>query len=387
MRWILTAAVSALAMAGPKRTLEVRLAPGDFLVLNPTNPGRGYADLVLHAAAVRAGGGERCRLEKLRVELSARGVVRLTEDLPIEQVAADTRALAQAPVFDMVAGQVLNAGGLPGLFGAPTVLAKSPDLRPGEALVSVRHHYSVGFTPDEIRAVAACRRPDGSRVRAQATAPVRAWHSAIEYRSPLHGTWLMQETPTVESHHRLNPSTEFASDFYKIDADGHAWNGDRMAAASWYGWGQPVSAVADGIVTMVIADQVQDRSAFAPRPGETPDQAGERIEAMALARMKANFAAANAGNIVVIRHEMGGATEYSAYGHLKPGSVRVKVGDHVTQGATIGEIGDTGDTPVVHLHFQINAGPDPFSSRSLPFAFSDLEMGSGGELGRIVKAP
>ena len=216
---------------------------------------------------------------------------------------------------------------------------------------------------------------------------MKPYRSPIAYRFPLQGVWLMQSVPVgVDSHHRLNPSTEFASDFFRIDADGHEYKGDRMDAAAWYGWGQPVLAAADGVVTRVIADQVQDRMGFVPHPGETPQQAGQRIEVFALARLRANFAAANAGNLIVIRHEAGGVVEYSAYGHLKPVSVTVKIGDRVTAGQPIAQVGDTGDSPAVHLHFQINAGPDPFFDRSLPVAFVDLVRRDRRGAGRVVAA-
>src|SRR5262249_32267685 len=160
----------------------------------------------------------------------------------------------------------------------------------------------------------------------------------------------------------------------RVDAEGRDHAGDRLDAANYFGWGQPVHAAADGEVVRVISSEVQDRRAFAPRPGESPDQAGARIEAWMVARLKADFAAANARNLVVLRHEGAGVTEYSAYGHLKPGSVSVKVGDRVAQGQKIAEVGDTGDSPVVHLHFQVNAGPDPFTDRSLPARFSDVRF-------------
>jgi Peptidase family M23 len=378
MKWLLGALGASLLAAGQAQPLEVRAAPADFLVLNPTSPNRGYSDLILHALAVRA--SERCLLTAVKVELLMKGAPRLTEDLPVESLLADTRDLAGQPVAEAIGAQLLDAGGPSGLFKAPTALAASAELKPGQALVSIRRHYSVGFIPDALRVSATC-----GAAQAQATVAVKPYRSPIAYRFPLQGTWLMQSVPAgVESHHRLNPATEFASDFFKIDAEGHEYNGDRMDAATWYGWGQPVLAAADGVVTRVIADQVQDRVGFVPHPGETPQQAGQRIEAFALARLRANFAAANAGNLIVIRHEAGGVVEYSAYGHLKPGSVTVKVGDRVTAGQPIAQVGDTGDSPAVHLHFQINAGPDPFFDRSLPVAFANLRAVTGGELGRVV---
>lgn len=370
-------ALAAALAASPAAALDVRIAPGDVLVLNPTNPGRGYGDVVLHAAGVRT--AERCRLTALRVELLAAGRVRLTEDLPVETVLADTRDLAAQPVPAQANAQLLDAHGPAGLFGAPTAYATSADLAPGEAAFTVRRHYSVGFRPDQARVSATC----GGKT-ARASVAIKAHASPIAYRFPLQGAWLMQSAASIDSHHRLNAAGEFASDFFKVDADGRAYKGDRIDPAAWFGWGQPVLAAADGVVTRVISGEVQDRRAFLPRPGETPQQTGQRLEAAGLARARADFAAAAAGNLIVVRHEAGGAVEYSAYGHLKPGSVAVEVGDKVTAGQKIAEVGDTGDSPAVHLHFQVNVGPDPFFTRSLPFSFQDARPVTGPELGRIV---
>lgn len=370
-------ALAAALAASPAAALEVRIAPGDVLTLNPTNPGRGYSDVVLHAAGVRA--AERCRLTALRIELLTAGRARLTEDVPVEAVLADTRDLAGQPIPAQADAQLLNANGPTGLFAAPTTYATGADLKPGEAAFTVRRHYSVGFKPDQARVTATC----GGRT-ARAVVAIKVHTSPIVWRFPLQGAWLMQSAASIDSHHRLNAAGEFASDFFKVDADGRAYKGDRIDAANWFGWGQPVLAAADGVVTRVTAAEVQDRRAFLPRPGETPQQMGQRLEAAGLARARADFAAAAAGNLVVIRHEAGGAVEYSAYGHLKPGSVTVKVGDRVTAGQKLAEVGDTGDSPAVHLHFQVNAGPDPFFDRSLPFAFADARPTNGPELGRLV---
>lgn len=58
---------------------------------------------------------------------------------------------------------------------------------------------------------------------------------------------------------------------------------------------------------------------------------------------------------------------------LATGSISLAIGDRVERGQTIGRVGDTGDTLTVHLHFQLNAGPDPFTSMSLPVEFEGLE--------------
>ena len=133
---------------------------------------------------------------------------------------------------------------------------------------------------------------------------------------------------------------------------------------------------ANGTVVTVLDGDVQDRATLMRKPGETPQQAGQRIQKYNMGRYAKDFARAAAGNLVIIRHEQGGVVEYSAYGHLSAG-IPVKVGQPVKQGQPIGKVGDTGDSAAVHLHFQVNAGPDPFTSKSLPVRFADVKDPSG----------
>jgi hypothetical protein len=248
----------------------------------------------------------------------------------------------------------------------------------------MRLHFSVGVTPEEVRATATLGGASGENT-VTANVPVKSYMSPISYRAPLDGQWMMQAIPGIQSHHRLNPSTEFAMDFFKLGSDGHVRRAESRDAASFYGFGAPVRAAADGTVVRVIADQVQDRAALIRKPGEAADTFYKRVDEFHLQKMKRNFAAANAGNLVTIRHEKNGVTEYSSYGHLKSGSVRVKPGDRVAQGEIVGEVGDTGDSAAVHLHFQINAGPDAFTSMSLPVTFANMRSVDGNdEMGRLV---
>lgn len=59
------------------------------------------------------------------------------------------------------------------------------------------------------------------------------------------------------------------------------------------------------------------------------------------------------GNYIKIKHD---DTTYTMYAHLKTGSLRVKVGDKVTQGEIIANMGATGDVTGHHLHFEIYSG-------------------------------
>lgn len=85
------------------------------------------------------------------------------------------------------------------------------------------------------------------------------------------------------------------------------------------------------------------------------------------------------GNLIVLRHANG---ERTAYGHLKSGSVKVDEGDSVARGQVIAQVGDTGDSPAVHLHFQVMEGSQPM--RSIPFRLEDVRILSN-ELGSWVE--
>jgi murein DD-endopeptidase MepM/ murein hydrolase activator NlpD len=123
------------------------------------------------------------------------------------------------------------------------------------------------------------------------------------------------------------------------------------------------------------------------QPGEA-EQAFEQRTVAEQNKLLARSYKAPLGNYVVIRHAGG---EFSHYGHLKQGSVRVKAGDPVTRGQAIGQLGQTGNSTEPHLHFQLTDGPDPMYSRGIPITFKNVEdlLGSEGtalQAGSIVTA-
>ncbi|HVX33479.1 MAG TPA: M23 family metallopeptidase [Solirubrobacterales bacterium] len=87
------------------------------------------------------------------------------------------------------------------------------------------------------------------------------------------------------------------------------------------------------------------------------------------------------GNHVVVA--MGGG-RYAFYGHLKPGSVRVKVGQRVRPGEVLGLLGNSGNSNAPHLHFQLMDGPTPLGSEGIPYTFSSFTAeGTLGNFGQF----
>jgi murein DD-endopeptidase MepM/ murein hydrolase activator NlpD len=65
---------------------------------------------------------------------------------------------------------------------------------------------------------------------------------------------------------------------------------------------------------------------------------------------------------------------FAIYGHLQPGSLKVKVGDVVKAGAALARLGNTGPSLGPHLHFGLVDRPDLWAGRSLPFVFESFTL-------------
>jgi hypothetical protein len=376
---------AALFAAGAASAAEIRFAPAEAMTLFPTYEQHGYSDLLVHTVAIRTAANERLKVETIELALMQGDRVLEMRTFTGEEALAKTRGMDEIPIEGLRATQYLDPHGLAGWFGPDVRLAKAASLEPNQALLLTETYFAIDGAPDRLRVTVRGAGPDGPKT-VGASIPVRVYRSKIDYRFPLRGAWLYASLPIMWSHHRFIPPNEFAADFFKVDSDGATRHDDSAKAENWYAYGQPVTAAADGVVVRAVADRTQDRAFLAHIPGESPEARGARVNREMERRNASDFPNSMLGNTVTIRHEAEGTVEYSSYMHLKAGSVRVKVGDTVRQGQVIAEVGDTGDTPVVHLHFQVNSGPEPFTSPSLPFRFSDLERtGSTQDPGYFVQ--
>lgn len=137
----------------------------------------------------------------------------------------------------------------------------------------------------------------------------------------------------------------FAIDWIKIDAKGRAFTGKMNDLAGYPGFGQPIHAVADGIVVNLYNDATEQV------PGEP----------------KGVTPASIGGNMIVV--DIGGGN-FAFYAHLQPGSLKVKLGDKVATGKAIALLGNTGNTTAPHLHFHVMDGPSPLDANSVPYVFT-----------------
>ena len=173
------------------------------------------------------------------------------------------------------------------------------------------------------------------------------------------GIWLaMEGCCDFNTHHRRGLLTvdgnmvvpqRFAIDWIMLDREHRAWVGNPARLSSYFSYGQPEIAVAAG--TVVIA---RDGIPNSPPPHDpTPPP---------LARLT--------GNYVELRISPG---IYVTYAHMKPGSVRVHVGQHVQRGQLLGELGNSGNSATPHLHLQVQITPS-FVSDGLPYVFNRFHL-------------
>ncbi|MDA1641925.1 MULTISPECIES: M23 family metallopeptidase [Bacillus cereus group] len=98
--------------------------------------------------------------------------------------------------------------------------------------------------------------------------------------------------------------------------------------------------------------------------GDRPDHHGidlaeagyHPIYAAAGGQVSRSYFSTSYGECIMIVHNINGVTWETVYAHMRSGSRTVKQGDYVTQGQTIGVMGETGQAYGQHLHFEMHKG-------------------------------
>lgn len=158
--------------------------------------------------------------------------------------------------------------------------------------------------------------------------------------SPFRGPgWVAMETTSPFTHHFSAQITydevirvpqRFAQDWIYLDpGTRQVASGNASLAKNYYGFGKEIFAVANGTVADAL-DGIPDIETIYSAPPAT-------------------FATA-AGNYVIL--DLGGG-KYACYAHMVQGSVRVKMGDAVHEGDLLGLMGNSGNSDLPHLHFQV----------------------------------
>lgn len=191
---------------------------------------------------------------------------------------------------------------------------------------------------------------------------------AVVISPPVRGEWAAFNGPSNSSGHRrlvlgleghVAIGQRFAIDFLQVDSAGHSYHGDPSKNENYYAYGTPLLAVADGIIV------------------ETKDSIPQNVPGVNSRAVPITMVTVG-GNHVAIDIGHG---RYALYAHVQPGSLRVKVGDHVKRGQVVALLGNSGNSTEPHVHFQIADGPTFLSSEGIPYATDFEVIGNCGVAG------
>jgi murein DD-endopeptidase MepM/ murein hydrolase activator NlpD len=166
------------------------------------------------------------------------------------------------------------------------------------------------------------------------------------YRFPLSGQWTIYQggRSVYDNYHAAFADQRFAYDILRFE-DGSMFKDDGSELQNFFAFGQPVLAVAS--CKVVSAEDQYDDNPLNKPSSTFPKQ----------------------GNSIVLDCGQG---EYALYAHLQRGSVKAKSGDNVKAGQVIGAVGNSGNSPIPHLHFHLQNGPTWLQGQGLPIAFQKI---------------
>ncbi|MCX6247747.1 MAG: urea transporter [Bacteroidetes bacterium] len=147
------------------------------------------------------------------------------------------------------------------------------------------------------------------------------------FELPFWGEWKVTQGHDGKFTHQGD--WRHAWDFEVTDEEGRTFSGDGKKREDYYAYNKPVIAPADGYVEEVI------------------DTIGEND----IGKVDLDH---NWGNTIILRHA---DQLYTKLSHLKKESIKVVAGDSVRKGQVLASCGNSGRSPVPHIHFQVQATP------------------------------
>jgi len=269
------------------------------------------------------------------------GIDIIAGDQTLEAYRADTlAALLRSVGAESDKGKVRTIEG-----GKAMVVFIDLTLAPGVAVPAQLSHRLL-FAAKTAEGSTIERTVTGLEIEVQPRAPVIG--------APLRGgRWVAANGLFSDDHRRSFNAVDgreylaqrFAIDWVKLGPDGRFFRTNASANANFYGYDADVIAVADGVVSYLVAD--------------IPDNEGSNPQISRSVTLD-NIT----GNSLIL--DLGQGT-YALYAHLQPGSLNVSIGDKVTAGQVLAKLGNSGNSDAPHLHFQIMDKNSPLGAEGMPY--------------------
>ncbi|MBU0474216.1 MAG: M23 family metallopeptidase [Bacteroidetes bacterium] len=203
----------------------------------------------------------------------------------------------------------------------------------------------------------------------------RLSESPLVISSPVKGNnWAFINQSTMDYHFymlffidgKIARGERFAFDNLKLNSEmTDILNGDPKVNESYFNYKDTLYAVANGTVISIKDGRPENNGDAHNVPLNTIDEYG--------------------GNYLIL--DIGGG-RYAFYCHCVPNSFMVNTGDVIKEGDPIALLGNSGNSDVPHLHFQITDGTDVLFSNGLPFVLKKYtkvgDFGTGPTAPTIV---
>jgi len=221
----------------------------------------------------------------------------------------------------------------------------------------VRHRLTFSVQP------AGANNPSGTTLE-DFQVPV-SQESVPKLSPPFHGgTWVAGDGPMNNANHRrsifaidghIYSPERFAIDWVKVGPNGDSRHDGSTKNENWWGWGEPVLAVADGEITQAV--------------DEFPDNVPKVLPPVTLDNI--------GGNHIILKIA---PNRFVTYAHLQRGSLKVHAGEHVHRGDVLALLGNSGNTTGAHLHLQVTDRNSVLESEGVPFVFERFTyLGPGAD--------
>jgi hypothetical protein len=358
--------VSAAVLAQEVAGFEIRFCPAAQVRTFPLESLRGVQSLLLQNVAIINHGATAAEITAIDFELRNGGAAvdtRRIADASLAELAASGPKLQKSGMLQAVAFQFCGSALIP-----EDVTLAGPTLAPDQAMLISQQPFAWRGLRDSLL-VRVLLRVEGKDAAASGTIRIDAAVAKTRLRFPLNGRWFVAVGPTMHTGHRWVLPEEFAYDIARLGQDDLSHRGSGARFEDYYAYAAPVLAAGDGVVTVAMDDQPENPAALR-RAGESLEKYGARVQQIQ-SGLLAKGVSGIAGNYVMIDH---GNSEYSLYAHLKPGSVRVKVGDRVAAGTPLGKLGSSGNSTEPHLHFQVCDAADALACAGIPVEFQNVTL-------------
>jgi hypothetical protein len=261
------------------------------------------------------------------------------------------------------------------LFGDKRPVPPTTRFEPGQSAVI---YFMLDFdkpdaVPQQLQHTLHFTSPNGSRHALRSVSLSVSQTAPVAVAAPLRGDhWLAGDSVhnTPDAAHRrtiiLEGAQPYLAQRYAIDwvkyrmekGDAVTWTGPESQNSSYLCYDAPIYSVANGVVV------------------DAMDGVPENVPHSGKYAVNINFINAGGNHLVVDI----GNDRYAFYAHMRPGTVAVKVGDHVQQGQILGHIGNTGSSTEPHLHMHIVDRPSFLAANGVPYEFQSFSASAAPEI-------